>query len=96
MPDIVTRLKTAVESGTTDPALIADALDEITELRQRRDKLEMVLIMLARTGWPWREDGEPNEILHSCRDGYGEAMLEAKELLGLNFRSRLTRTEPKT
>lgn len=96
MSEITDRLKLELEKGTADQPLLADALAEIGELRKRRDKLEILLIMLVRTGWPWQEDGTPNEILRNCKDGYAEAMHEAKELLGLELRSTITRTEPRT
>jgi len=96
MADITERLKLGMEHGTVDQNLLAEALAEIFELRKHRDKLEILLIMLVRTGWPWQEDGTPNEILRHCKDGYAGAMHEAKELLGLELRSTITRTEPRT
>lgn len=96
MSDIMERLKACIESGAIEPALLPEAIEEISELRKRRDELEMVLLMLVRTGWPWHEDGEPNEILSNCKDGYAAAIMEARELLGLEHRSVLTRTEPRT
>ena len=96
MTDIVNRLTRCIESGTADPELLPEALREITELRERRDKLEIILMMLVRTGWPWKEDGEPGEIMRNCKDGYSQAMLEARELLNLGFRSMINRTEPRT
>ncbi len=79
-----------------DRALLEEAAEEIAGLRKRRDTLEMVLLMLVRTGWPWQEDGTPNGILPNCKDGYAASMLEAKELLGLDHLSMITRTEPRT
>jgi c-di-GMP-binding flagellar brake protein YcgR len=35
------------------------ALAEISSLRQRRDELEKVLLILVDTGWPWGKDGKP-------------------------------------
>jgi len=96
MSEITERLRLGMEKGTVDQTLLEDALAEIGELRKRRDRLEILLIMLVRTGWPWQEDGTPNEILHNCKDGYAGAMHEAKELLGLELRSTITRTEPRT
>ena len=79
-----------------DRALLNSAVEEITRLRKRRDELETVLLMLVRTGWPWQDDGTPNGILPHCKDGYAAAMQEAKELLGLDHLSMITRTEPRT
>ncbi|HEY5974655.1 MAG TPA: hypothetical protein VIU41_07940 [Geobacteraceae bacterium] len=93
MPRLAERLRTCT---TLDPQLMTEAAAELADLQQRVDALELVLLMLVRTGWPWQEDGTPSEILHHCRDGYGPAMREARQLLGLETRSVLTRTEPKT
>jgi hypothetical protein len=54
---------------------------EIASLLKQKDELKKVLARLVRTGWPWDEAGEPNEILRSCKDGYAPAMLAAKKLL---------------
>ena len=43
------------------------------------EALEELLIMVVRTGWPWDEEGEPNGIFRTCRDGYATAMVEAKD-----------------
>jgi len=60
------------------------------------DELELLLITIVRTGWPWDEEGEPNVIHDAVKDGYSTAMVEARNLLGLNLATRITRTEPKT
>ena len=96
MPDIIERLSTCIENGVSTQTLLADALAEITEQRKRQNELEKVLIILVRTGWPWGEDGEPNELFLNCKDGYAAAMIEARELLGFGLRSTITRTEPAT
>ncbi|RII26652.1 MAG: hypothetical protein CXR31_09550 [Geobacter sp.] len=96
MPDVLERLKSDGNNGSPDRALLDEAVGEIAGLRKRRDELEMVLLMLVRTGWPWQEDGTPNGILPNCKDGYAAAIQEAKELLGLDHLSMITRTEPKT
>jgi hypothetical protein len=85
-----------VAGGTIDRATVAEITGEIIDLRKRRDALEMVLLVLVRTGWPWQEDGEPNEMFRNARDGFATAMQEARELLGLEHRSIITRTEPRT
>jgi len=96
MPNLIFRLKTAIETGVMDETLLPEVLEEMLELRKRGNELETVLIMLVRKGWPWQENGEPNEILPNCKDGYASAIVEAKELLGLGNRSMITRTEPPT
>lgn len=95
MPHLERRLQAAIAAGQADPALLEELHARLLELQQRHDQLETLLIMLVRTGWPWQEDGTPNELFHAARDGYASAIGEARELLGLE-RSRLTRTEPKT
>jgi hypothetical protein len=95
MPDIVARLKQEQQKEETDQTLLEDALQEITGLRERRDALEEILIILARTSLPWDEEGRPGESFPAFRERYQRVMHEAVELLGLE-RSMLTRTEPKT
>ncbi|GFE59301.1 hypothetical protein [Geobacter sp. AOG1] len=96
MPDVLERLKACGEDGRVDRTLLSQAVEEMAGLRKRRDELELVLLMLVRTGWPWQEDGTPNGILLNCKDGYAAAMHDAKELLGLDHLSMITRTEPRT
>ncbi len=96
MPNALERLKAGLNGGTVDRQLLADVEKEFSELKTRVDELEELLIMIVRTGWPWDEEGEPNAIFHAGRDGFATAMTEAREILGLAGRSRLTRTEPKT
>lgn len=69
------------------------ALTEITSLRQQKDELEAVLTTLVKTGWPWDNDGRPNEIFYSCPDGFAPAMITAKKLLGQSQQSMIHRTE---
>jgi hypothetical protein len=90
------KLKTCMESGMADQTLLSAVEKEYGELKSRVDELEELLIMIVRTGWPWDEEGEPNMILHAARDGFATAMVEARELLGLDRRSMITRTEPRT
>jgi len=71
------------------------AAAEIESLRRRRDELEKILRTLVQTGWPWDEDGKPNELLYSAKDAFATAMLAAKELLDRSERSMITRTESK-
>ena len=96
MSDIKERLKSAMATGTADSGLLGDALREITELRQRRDAFEEILIVLARTELPWDDEGNPTEGLPHFKERYRNAMHEASQLLGLDMRSTITRTEPRT
>ncbi len=96
MSNVMERLHACMENGSVDRTLLPDLAEEIEGLRKRVNELEELLIMLVRTGWPWDEDGVPNGIFHTCRDGFATAIVEARELLGLDHRSRITRTEPRT
>ena len=96
MSNLLERLKACMENGTCEQSLLPEAMEEIGELGRRVDELEELLIMIVRTGWPWDEDNEPNEIFRTSKDGYTTAIVAARDLLGLGFRSMLTRTEPKT
>jgi hypothetical protein len=71
-------------------------VQEIIELRKRRDALEEILIILVRTGLPWDETGKTSDAFPAFRERYANAMHEASELLGLELRSTITRTEPRT
>lgn len=96
MTDIIERLKSSVAQEKADSALLGDALQEIVELRKRRDALEEILIVLARTELPWDEDGKETDALPHFKERYLNAVHEASEMLGLEMRSMITRTEPKT
>jgi hypothetical protein len=97
MSNIVERLTAGLEqSAPVDKELLADAVRELTELREQRDQMEEILILLVRTGLPWGEDGMPNERFESFKLRYANAIHEAAQLLGLEVRSTITRTEPKT
>ncbi len=96
MSSTLERLKARLEHGEIDLALLSDLEREHGELSSRVNELEELLIMIVRTGWPWDEDGEPNAIFHTSRDGFVTAMVDARERLGLGHRSRITRTEPRT
>ena len=96
MPTALARLKNRLQDQGIDPVQCAEAEAEYAELTHKADRLETLLITIVRTGWPWDEEGEPNEILRAARDGYGTAMVEAKELLGLGLNTMITRTEPRT
>ena len=96
MPDALARLKNNLQAQGIDPSLLAEVENEHAELVKKADELEMLLITIVRTGWPWDEEGVPNAIFHTCKDGFVPAMVEARNLLGLGHLSRITRTEPKT
>lgn len=96
MPNALARLKTRLQEQGIEPAQFAELESEYHELVHKADELEMLLITIVRSGWPWDEEGEPNAILAAVRDGYAGAMVAAKELLGLGLNTRITRTEPKT
>jgi len=71
------------------------ATAQIGSLHQCREELEKVLTELMRTGWPWDEDGRPNEIFHAAKDGFGPAMLAAEKLLSHSNWSLYSRQEQK-
>lgn len=96
MPNAMARLKIKLQKQGIDPSLVTELEDEYTELVKKADKLELLLITLVRTGWPWDEEGEPNVIHAAVKGGFTTAMVEAKELLGLGLNTMITRTEPKT
>jgi len=96
MSNALERLKTSLENGIIDLSLLSDLEKEQRELGDRANELEELLIMIVRTGWPWDEEGEPNAIFHTSKDGFATAMAEARDLLGLSRRSMITRTEPRT
>ena len=77
-------------------SLLPELAAELADLRKRQNELEELMIMIVRTGWPWDEEGEPNDIFRTSRDGFATAMTEARDLLGLGHLSRITRTEPPT
>lgn len=96
MPTALARLKSRLQEQGVDPSQLAELEADYAELVRKADQLETLLITIVRTGWPWDEEGTPNAIHAAARDGYGQAMVEAKELLGLGLNTRITRTEPKT
>ena len=96
MPDITERLRSSIAGGVADDRVLSDALQEIIELRKKRDTLEEILIILARTELPWDEEGRETDALPHFKERYLNAMHEASGLLGLDLRSTITRTEPRT
>jgi len=95
MANILDTLKADLETGVVDSHILTEVVKEFEELRIRTNELEELLIMIVRTGWPWDDEGEPNAIFHASKDGFATAMVEARNLLGLQ-RSTINRTEPKT
>ncbi len=96
MTDILQKLQSAIESQSAETELLQEARQEIRELREQRDALEEILIVLARTKLPWDDEEDPAEVLPHFKERYLNAMHEAARLLGLDVRSTITRTEPKT
>jgi hypothetical protein len=96
MPNALARLKNNLQAQGIDPSLLAELENEYAGLVKKADELEMLLITVVRTGWPWDEEGEPNVIHDAVKDGFTTAMVAARNLLGLNLATRVTRTEPKT
>lgn len=96
MPNALARLKNNLQAQGIDLSLLAELDKEYAELTKKADELEILLITIVRTGWPWDEEGEPNVIHDAVKGGYTTAMVEARNLLGLNLATRITRTEPKT
>ena len=96
MPNALARLKNKLQAEGIDPSLLAELESEYTDLVKKTDELEMLLITIVRTGWPWDEEGEPNVIHDAVRGGFTTAIVAARDLLGLNLATMITRTEPKT
>jgi hypothetical protein len=96
MPNALARVKTTLQERGIDPSILGEFETEYAELVHKADKLETLLITIVRTGWPWDEDREPNEIHRAAMSGFASAMSEARDLLGLNLNTMITRTEPKT
>ncbi len=96
MPTPLARLKAALHEQGLAPALLAEVENDYAELVKKADEMELLLITIVRSGWPWDEEGEPNVIHDAVKDGYTTAMVAARNLLGLNLATRITRTEPKT
>lgn len=96
MQSALARLKNTLQEQGIDPALLAGVEAEYAELTHKADQMETLLITIVRSGWPWDGEGEPNDIHAAAKDGYAQAMVEAKELLGLGLNTMITRTEPKS
>jgi len=96
MSNALERLKADLQRSSIDTSVLSELEKEYRELNSKVNELEKLLIMIVRTGWPWDAEGEPNAIYNSCRGGFTEAMLEARDMLGLGYLSSITRTEPKT
>jgi len=96
MPNALARLKNNLQARGIEPSLLAELENEYAELVKKADELETLLITIVRTGWPWDEEGEPNVIHDAVKGGFTTAMVDARNLLGLNLATRITRTEPKT
>ena len=96
MTDITQKLKSSIEAGAAERDLLAAALSEIAELRKKSDALEEILIVLVRTQLPFDVEENREEAIAHFSERYRNLMREASDLLGLNLRSTITRTEPRT
>ena len=96
MRDIVERLKSSMASGEADSKLLGEAVQEISELKQKCDALEELLIILMRTELPWDDNNNLTDAFPHFKERYLNAMHEALELLNFDLRSAITRTEPRT
>ena len=97
MPDLIKNLQLLKkeESDAAKVKLLQDALQEITDLRQKEDALEEILIILARTEFPWDVDGKTTAAFPIFKERYLKAMHEVSDLLNLDLRSTITRIEPR-
>ncbi|MBJ6800878.1 hypothetical protein [Geomonas propionica] len=96
MTDMLQKLQAATSDDPATAELLREAVQEIRELRKQRDAMEEILIVLSRTELPWDEDGNPTDALPHFKERYLNAVHEAAGLLGLELRSTITRTEPRT
>lgn len=90
------QIKQHLLDGMIEPDFLQDIITQVEELQKKSDRLEELLITVVRTGWPWDENNDPNALFHNSKDGYSQAMSQARALLGLDYRSTITRTEPRT
>ncbi len=81
--------------GWRDRGETTDVIEEVVALQQRINQLEAGLIMLVRTGDHYENQGIEDDG-GTLRDSFAAALKEARTLLGLEHRSVLTRTEPRT
>ena len=95
MPRILEKVKESLKAGGTEGKYATDVIEAVAALQQRINQLEAALIMLVRTGGHYENQGIEDDggIL---RDSFAAALKEARTLLGLEHRSVLTRTEPRT
>lgn len=96
MPNSLARLKQKLAELDVAPELTAELERDYLELSHKADRLELLLITIVRAGWPWDAESMPNAIHDVVQDGYAQAMVEAKELLGLGLNTMINRTEPRT
>lgn len=96
MSDITERLQARMDEDPAMRTILGDALKEIHQLKTKSDALEEILIILARTELPWDDDGTLTDAFPLFKERYLKAVHEASELLGLELRSTITRTEPRT
>ena len=95
MPQILEKVKECLKAGGTEGRYATDVIEEVATLQQRINQLEAALIMLVRTGAHY-ENQSIEDDGGTLRDSFAAALKEARTLLGLEHRSVLTRTEPRT
>lgn len=96
MPRILEKVKESLKAGGTDSKYATEVIEEVTALQQKIDQLEAALIMLVRTGAHYENQVIEDDGGGTLRDGFTAALKEARTILGLEHRSVLTRTEPRT
>lgn len=95
MPRILEKVKESLKAGGTEEKYATDVIEAVDALQQRINQLEAALIMLVRTGGHYENQGIEDDG-GTLRDSFAAALKEARTLLGLEHRSVLTRTEPRT
>lgn len=95
MQRLLGRIRETLQAGGTDERHAAQVLEEVADLQRKINELETSLIMLVRTGAPY-ENQELSTDDGALRGGFATAMKDARAILGLEHRSTLTRTEPRT
>ena len=95
MPRILENVKESLKAGGIEEKHATDVIEAVAALQQRINQLEAALIMLVRTGGHYENQGIEDDG-GTLRDSFTAALKEARTLLGLEHRSVLTRTEPRT
>lgn len=95
MQRLLEKIRDTLQAGGINQQHAALVLEEFADLQRKNNDLEAALIMLVRTGAHY-ENQEISGDDGALREGFATAMKEARSLLGLEHRSVLTRTEPRT